>query len=291
MKKNSALLNPNLEAFMAVAKHKSVHAAARAIHISQTAVTQRILGLESRLATTLFVRTRLGMQLTSEGEKLLHYCHTVTQLSNETLVDIMDAGIDLPLRIKISGPASMMASRIIPLCLPVMKQYPQLYITFDVDDTEQTVASLMTGASQFVIMPPEKIPRDVETKMLAPEKYLLVCSSLWRGRTMKNIIQNERIIDFDEADLMTHNYLRKFDLLKHAQPERLFVNRTDSLLKMFIDGYGYGVLTKEFSKSSLASGELMTLNAGKAYDHLMALAWYQRPEPPKYFSSIIKAIF
>ena len=108
---------------------------------------------------------------------------------------------------------------------------------------------------------------------------------------MKNIIQNERIIDFDEADLMTHNYLRKFDLLKHAQPERLFVNRTDSLLKMFIDGYGYGVLTKEFSKSSLASGELMTLNAGKAYDHLMALAWYQRPEPPKYFSSIIKAIF
>lgn len=70
MKKNLALLNPNLEAFMAVAEYGTVHAGARAIHISQTAMTQRIHTLEQKVKTTLFIRTRQGMHLTSEGESL-----------------------------------------------------------------------------------------------------------------------------------------------------------------------------------------------------------------------------
>ena len=70
MKNRTGLLSAHLEAFMAVAKHNTVHAGARAIHISQTAMTQRIHALEQKLKTTLFIRSRHGMQLTSEGEKL-----------------------------------------------------------------------------------------------------------------------------------------------------------------------------------------------------------------------------
>ena len=78
------LFSPHLEAFMAVAKHKTVHAGARAIHISQTAMTQRIHILEQKLKITLFIRTRQGMHLTAEGEKLLRYCHVVADYSHET---------------------------------------------------------------------------------------------------------------------------------------------------------------------------------------------------------------
>jgi DNA-binding transcriptional LysR family regulator len=290
MKKNIALLNPNLEAFMAVAQHKTVHAGARAIHISQTAMTQRIQNLEEKLGTTLFVRTRQGMQLTTEGGTLLHYCHTVSQLSKEALIDIMDAGSEFAIRVNISGPSSIMASRIIPACLPLMKKFPQLYINFDIDDTKEIITTLNTGLSQFIIIPPEQISREVRSKSLKPDKYLLVCSKAWKKRKLLDILQTERIIDFDESDYMTHHYLRHFDLLKHAQPERLFVNRTDSLLKMFSAGFGYGVLTEEFAHTHLKSGELVALNAAKTYDCQMSLVWYDRPEPPKYFSAIMDAI-
>jgi LysR family transcriptional regulator (chromosome initiation inhibitor) len=52
-----SLLGPNLDAFMAVVAHKTVHAAAEGLCITQTAATQRIRNLEQRLKTTLFVRS------------------------------------------------------------------------------------------------------------------------------------------------------------------------------------------------------------------------------------------
>ncbi len=70
-----SLLSPQLEAFVAITRYRTVHAAAVDLHITQTAVTQRIRTLETRLRTTLFTRTRRGMLLTPEGEALLRYCH------------------------------------------------------------------------------------------------------------------------------------------------------------------------------------------------------------------------
>jgi DNA-binding transcriptional LysR family regulator len=290
MKKIAALLNPQLESFIAIAKHKSVHAAARATHISQTAMTQRILNLEKRLQTTLFIRTPHGMQLTGEGERLLRYSHTVVNFSQETISELMYSGINTIQRVKISGPSSIMISRTIPNCAVLMKKFPQLYISFDVNDTNEVVDSLRAGESQFSIVEPEEVTRDMKSKRLLAEEYLLVCASHWKKRKLTDILQSERIIDFDESDQMTVSYLKKFDLFDDAQADRLFVNRTESLLTMLIEGYGYGVLTKEFSKMFLKNKQLIALNSGKTFDHNLCLAWYDRPEPPKYFQAIINAI-
>lgn len=275
---------------MAVAQHKSVHAGARAIHISQSAMTQRIRNLETNLGVSLFVRTHSGMEVTSEGISLLRYCHIANQLSVEALADMMGAGIEQPLRVKISGPSSVMSTRIVPCCMTVIDEYPQLTFTFEVDDSDLPVKSLTKGISQFVIIPSEKVPEDVESKTLLPERYILVCTSRWKGRKLKDIITSERIIDFDESDQMSYNYLRAYGLLEYAKPERLFVNRTDSLLHLLAAGYGYGVLTKEFSNRSIKNGELIALNSAKSYNNCLSLAWYKRPDPPKYLLSLINAI-
>jgi LysR family transcriptional regulator (chromosome initiation inhibitor) len=290
MNQKLSLLNPQLEAFMAVVTHKSMHRAAKAIHLSQTAITQRIQALERRLQTTLFIRTHQGVSLTVEGEALLRYCHAVLDLSGETFASISGAGITTTLRISITGPTSIMISRIIPQCLEVMKKFPQLLMSFDINDTDQRLHSLHTGVSQFAILEPEKISKEMKIKGLNTEKYFLVCSKSWKKRKLQDIIQSERIIDFDENDSMSFEYLKCFNLFKYAQKERLFVNRTESLAKMIMDGYGYGVLTEEFSKPYVENNQLIILNAGKVYENSLVLAWYDRPEPPKYFLSLIKAI-
>ena len=89
---------------------------------------------------------------------------------------------------------------------------------------------------------------------------------------------------------MTFQYLKHFGLLENAKHERHFANRTDALAMMLVAGYGYGVLTKEFSKPYIANNELIVLNSGKLFNVEMPLAWYPRPEPPKYFSALIDAI-
>jgi len=285
-----SLLSPQLEAFMMVAKQKTVHAAATELHITQTAVTQRIRMLESRLGTTLFIRTRRGMMLTPEGEALLRYCHATRELEGEALATIQGAAKETAIQFCITGPTSIMRSRIVTQCFPIMRQFPNLLIQFDINDQETRIRSLRSGESQLAVIQREDAAPEMEYKLLHPERYVLVCTSAWKERKLKDIIKTERIIDYDPADQMTMNYLRHFGLLELAQHERHFVNRTDMLAMMLAAGFGYGVLASEFSKSYIEKNELIVLNSAKIYENNMVLAWYDRPEPPKYFSAMIEAI-
>lgn len=290
MKTELSLLNPQLEVFLAVVKNRSMHGAAKAIHLSQTAITKRIKALESRLQTTLFIRTRHGVQLTPDGDALLRYCYTIQELEGETLAKIRNAGTKTTARIHITGPSSIMNMRIVPQCLKVIKNFPRLFVNFEINDGEQIIRSLQNGTHHLAIIAPQFIMKEMQTKKLKDEKYLLVCTSEWKNRTLHDILKSEKIIDFDESDQMTFNYLKKYNLFEIAQKERHFVNRTCSLLKMLIKGYGYGVLTYELAKNYIDNHHLITLNSGKIYKNLLNLAWYARPEPSKYFSAIIQAI-
>lgn len=284
------LLSPQLEAFIAVAKHKSVHGAANSIHITQTAVTQRIHTLETKLSTTLFIRTRRGMMLTPEGEALLHYCHAAHELEGEALAKIKGAGLESEIRICITGPSSLMRARIMPQCYPVMKKFPSLLMQFDINDYDTRVRSLRSGDSQLAIIRDEDVTPEMEHKLLKPERFVLVCTSAWKKRKLKDIIKSEYIIDFDPSDQMTFNYLKHFDLFAEIKHERHFANRTDALAILLVKGFGYGVLTDEFSKSYIKNHDLIVLNSGKIFETSSALAWYPRYEPPLYFSALVDAI-
>ena len=72
-----------LEAFMAVAQEQSFSKAAEVVHLSQSALSQRILNLEEELQTTLFIRQHTGTTLTSAGQNLLRFCRSKMILEKE----------------------------------------------------------------------------------------------------------------------------------------------------------------------------------------------------------------
>lgn len=285
-----SLLSPQLQAFMAVSRHKTVHGAASILHVTQTAVTQRIHTLEAKLGSTLFIRTRRGMMLTPEGEALLRYCNAVTEIEGEALAQIKGAATESIIQVGITGPTSMMRSRIIPQCLPVIKKYPNLLAYFDISDIENRVRALRSGEMQFAILRHEDVTPEMEHKKLHPERYALVCTSAWKKRKLHDIISSERIIDYDPNDEMTFNYLKQYNLFHLAKHDRHFVNRTESLALMLQEGLGYGVLTAEFCKPYIENQTLIMLNSGKMYENVMSLAWYTRPEPASYFMALIDAM-
>jgi LysR family transcriptional regulator (chromosome initiation inhibitor) len=285
-----SLLSPQLEAFIAIAQVKTVHGAANTLNVTQTAVTQRIRALEAKLLTTLFIRTRRGMMLTPEGESLLRYCYAVREIEGVALANINNAAVDSSVRICISGPTSIMTSRVIPQCIPVMKKFSNLLMHFDINDIEERVTALRTGSSQFVILREEDLAPEMEYKILESERYVLVCTPEWKHRKLQDIIATEKIIDYDPTDQMTFDYLKHYSLFDIANHDRHFVNRTDSLAMLMMSGFGYGVLTSEFSKSYINNKQLIMLNSGKTFENTMVLAWYARHEPPKYFSALIQAM-
>lgn len=285
-----SLLSPPLQAFMAIAKHKTVHAAAEDLYLTQTAVTQRIRALERQLKTTLFIRTRRGMQLTQEGEALLRYCQASKELEGEALAIIQGAGKEAEIEITLSSPTSIMHSRIIPRCLPILKTYPNLLMHFNVDDLEHHSLILRAGQADLAIIQQEELAPEMQFKKLAPEQYVLVGCSAWKGRKLEDIIRHERIIDFSTHDKTTFDYLNRYDLFSIARKSRHFVNRTDNLALLAAAGIGYTTLAKEFAMPYVDSGQLIILNRGQTHNIFPVLAWFDRPEPPPYFSAIIQAI-
>lgn len=285
-----SLLGPQLDAFMAVVQNRTVHAAADVLCLTQTAVTQRIRTLETNLRTTLFTRTRRGMTLTQEGESLLHYCHGALQLEGEVLAQIKGESHDATIELSISGPSSLLSSRVVPNVADLSSEYEHLRFRFIYNDEESRHKALKEGKVDFAIMEPQDAAPEMARKALEPEHYVLVASAQWKERKLKDIIEKESIIDFDPEDQITYSYLKQYKLFDLAKHDRFFANQTDAVAKLAAQGLGYTTLTEEFAKPYVDRGELIVLNKNQVYEYPMLLAWYERPEPPAYFKAIIETI-
>lgn len=285
-----SLLDPRLQAFFEIASVGTVHGAARSLNITQTGVTQRIRALEKQLSTTLFTRSRSGMKLSHEGEALYRYCKNALDMEGMVLSEISGVQNKSTVNIILAGPTSIMSSRIIPSCLNLYKEFPNMILSYQLDDQENRAVLLKKGAAQIAILSPQDVTLEMDSKMLRSDKYILVASSKWKNRKTYDIIRNERIIDFYESDKTTQNYLKKFNFLNEARTDRIFANTNYALISLVKAGIGYGTLTQEVAAQDIARGELIPLNQKKIFEEPQALAWYPRKEMPQYFSRIIESI-
>ena len=68
-----------LRGFYWAAQLGSLSAAARKIHLGQSAVSHQLKSLETELGAKLYERSRRGIRLTPEGLRLLEYARSVIQ--------------------------------------------------------------------------------------------------------------------------------------------------------------------------------------------------------------------
>lgn len=285
-----SLLDPQLHAFIQIAKQGTVHAAAEALCLTQTAVTQRLKGLEQKLGVSLFTRSRRGMLITSEGEALLRYCHTAQALEGETMAQIKGAGTTKNVRLTIAGPTSVLQGRVLPAVNEMMKKYPQLLFEVLYRNNDEPQQLLKNGKAQLAILPEEKIAKELESKILSPEEFILVGCKKWQQRKLTDILKTEKIIDFEASDNMTFTYLKHYKLLKHVNHERHFADHPEAIAELVSKGRGYTVLEKSFAEPLLKSNKLVCLNKGKQYNNSIGIVWYARPQSINYLEDLISAI-
>lgn len=111
LSQNAASAPPNrpslrqLRAFRAIAAHRSMRRAARAIHLSQPALSHAMHKLEADMGTPLLVRTATGAYLTSEGDILLRW----VERFNDRLCAAADGDANAAWRLTLSQIRSLIA--------------------------------------------------------------------------------------------------------------------------------------------------------------------------------------
>lgn len=281
------LKHPLLASFESIARLGTAHAAADELKVTQTAITQRIKALESGLSMTLFLRSRRGMTLTEEGQALLQYCAGCQEIEGQFLSAVRGQ-TRTAISFRIVGPTSAISTRIAQDVETLYGRFPFLKLHLQSEDHKNRVEMIRRGEVDAAVVSPDDVPSEMDSKLLKPDKYLLVASHKWKGRKLSEILTCERVIDFYESDATTVRYLKKFDL--KATRDRIFINENDALIHMFSAGVGFGTLTESVAAPHLKSGRLIALNRAQTLDDPLALVWYPRPRKMDYFEGIIKAI-
>ncbi|NNF05704.1 MAG: LysR family transcriptional regulator, partial [Candidatus Eisenbacteria bacterium] len=265
------LLSPKLQAFVSVADNGTVHGAAGKLHITQTGVTQRIKTLEDELGVTLFLRSRKGMTLTSEGETLYKYCRSVLDLEGQVFAKLHGTTENATSRITVQGPSSLLRSRVAQAAKKVLEDHPGVSICLVSSDPDSGTEALKKGIVDIAILPEEDVADEFEVKQIEPEIYSLYGTQSWEGRELKDVVSSERMIDIHNEKRLTEKWLEKCGLANHAKGRRHLADNVDLMADLLRSGTGYGVLPVEYATKW--NEDLSRLGNGKTIHQKRVLAW------------------
>lgn len=197
-----SLSSNHLDAFMGVAREKSFSTAAKRLHITQSALSQRILNLEQEVGSSLFIREPSGIRLTELGQKLLRYCQSKEMLEMEFLANLQsNPSTSLSGIVRVAGFSTITRSILIPVLSELVAEHPSLQLDIKSEELRDLPNLLSSGGTDFIfgIHPVEK--QGVENHAMGFEENVLIQST--SRETPSDIY-----LDHDEDDLTTFDFFK-----------------------------------------------------------------------------------
>ena len=124
-----------LRIFYAVANAGSFTRAGEALHLSQSAISRQISGLEDSLRTTLFHRHARGLILTEQGEILFRAAHEVYGAVSQAQEELKAAKGKPAGVLKVTATVAFGETIVAPLMPKFLKLYPDIHLDLILSDT------------------------------------------------------------------------------------------------------------------------------------------------------------
>jgi DNA-binding transcriptional LysR family regulator len=229
-----SISSDQLEAFVAVVQHRHFTRAARAVGLTQSALSQRVLNLEQALGAQLLIRGRSGIELTFAGGRLLAYARAREELEGLAVGEIRGEHYRRTLRI--GGFSSITASLLIPIVGLILKDEPELDVECITREMRDLPGLLLDGKTDYIVTDRAlSLPRVVH-QVLAYETNVLVESTRKGARA-------DVYLDHDADDGTTESFFRA----QRHRPEsikRAFLDDIDGILAGVQSGWGRAVVPK-----------------------------------------------
>ena len=249
--------------FKEVAEAGNITAAAQALFISQSAVSQSIKQLEAELQTRLFARNSRGVSLTAEGKMLYEYVRSAIGLL-ETGEAKLSQTHELQLGHLTIGASDTVASQfLLPYLDSFHRQYPAIRIQIVSGRSHKILSLLQSGKVDIAFASTPQEAASLETHPCFATHQIFVASADYpcdfdHEYTLEEIAAFPLILLDRKAS--SRLFLEKFFLQNglHLDPEIELGSRS---LLVDLAGIGFGVsgVTKEFVHKELQRGELREL--------------------------------
>jgi len=250
-------MNINFElykVFYEVANQGSISKGAEKLMISQPAVTQSIKTLEDELNGKLFIRTPKGVILTNEGKELYDYIkegmnYFINGTNRFMSLKQLDSGV-----INIGSTTTIAEHFLMPYLEKFHSLYPNIDINIYNDLTDNLIKNLRNGGLDILILAiPKNDIKDLKIELICELNDVFVGNFKYKTMHYNNIndLFKEDIL-LQKAPSVTRNnfdlYLKENNLICNPKIE---VVSHGLLTKLTENGFGVGLLTKEFIKDKL----------------------------------------
>ena len=150
----SFTLDPDLlQAFVAVAEHRSFTRAAVALNRTQSAVSMQVKRLEERLQAELFHRTKTNVDLSAAGEGLLGYARRILSLNEEAVGRVREQNIEGRVRLGVMDDYGTLI--VPPLLAGFVANFPLIHIEMETGLTSTMTDRLGEAYDLVIAMHPE----------------------------------------------------------------------------------------------------------------------------------------
>jgi DNA-binding transcriptional LysR family regulator len=170
----SAFPFAQVQAFLAVARHRSFSAAARDLGVSRSAVSQAIRQLEEQLRVVLVSRTTRSVSLTDAGRRLAEGTAPAIAQAAATLTEVSATPGEPVGRLRLSVPRVAVPFVIEPVLPTFRLRYPRIEVELVAEDR---LVDIVAGGFDAGIRDGEIVERDmVRVRLTSTLRYIVVAT-------------------------------------------------------------------------------------------------------------------
>jgi len=147
----------DLQAFIAVAEHKSFSLAAEVLFLTQPAVSKRIAALEQELGSKLFDRIGRTTDLTEAGRSLQEHAQRILAEVEDSRRAIANLESEIKGQLKLATSHHIGLHRLPKVLKGFIQQYPDVQLDLSFMDSEQGCRAVEQGDQELALitLPPE----------------------------------------------------------------------------------------------------------------------------------------
>ena len=279
---------PQLRALAAVADHGTLEAAARHLHVTPSAVSQRLKALERTVGAVLLQRTRPARP-TEAGRSILLLARQVNALTSDATAAL---GAPLPHmpEVRLAVNADSLATWVLPALRAVASE---LRITFLREDEERTADLLRDGTAMAAVTSQRTAVQGCTVEPLGAMRYRPVASSAFANQwfpdgVTPDALRRAPVLVFDERDRLQTDRLVEAGVPWGEAPWHT-VPASSQFSEAVRYGYGWGMLP-ELEERTWEGVDLSTLPGSCLSVHDVMLYWQRWSLPTASLEIVDRAL-
>lgn len=256
-----------LQTFILIVEKKSLTKAARALHLTQPAVSKQLNSLERFYGTPLLNRTSRHMEVTEAGKIVYEYSQQILAKINESLADVQALEKDLHGNL-VLGASTIPGEYILPAALGRFQTlHPQVKVKLEIADSTEIGQMILDGKIEAgtigitlenPVLRQEYLFKD-ELVVIAPRQHPLTKK---KSITLEDFVEEPLIVR--EAGSGTRLAIENKLIEKGIAPDklkiRLELGSTEAVINAVAAGLGISLVSRFAVKSRANAGEIAVLN-------------------------------